>query len=258
MELNLQMLKTERIFLQTVILMAALFSSLTSAEILSVHCPLGCPSNPTKNDLVFGHLYALSNNPTTKFADWVAYEVDVRNFGDSPGRNWAADPFLSAEETLEKEDYKGANKLLDTDRGHQAPLASFAGSMYWSELNYLSNITPQKKDLNQGSWQRLEQAVRDASKFRDSMYVITGPIFGTDSQITLPHADELHRIPTAYFKIVYDKRGNAAFFRFSQLESRDVKFCSKQVSFTKLQSELDFSVPKFSSSELVLARLGCA
>ncbi len=57
------------------------------AEILSVHCPLGCPGNPTGNDLVFSHVYALSNNSETKFADWVAYEVDVVNFGDSPGRS---------------------------------------------------------------------------------------------------------------------------------------------------------------------------
>ncbi len=47
------------------------------AEILSVHCPLGCPSNPTGNDLVFSHVYALSNNPVTKFADWVEDEIRV-------------------------------------------------------------------------------------------------------------------------------------------------------------------------------------
>lgn len=64
---------------------ALLFSALSataSADILSVHCPLGCPLNPEGNDLVFGHVYALSNNGDTKFADWVAYEVDVTNFGD--------------------------------------------------------------------------------------------------------------------------------------------------------------------------------
>ena len=57
-----------------------------NAEILSVHCPLGCPTNPTGNDIVFAHVYALSNNPNTKFADWVAYEVSVSNLGESPGR----------------------------------------------------------------------------------------------------------------------------------------------------------------------------
>lgn len=57
-----------------------------NAEILSVHCPLGCPGNPAGNDLIFGHIHSLSNNPTTKFADWVAYKVDVINFGPSSPR----------------------------------------------------------------------------------------------------------------------------------------------------------------------------
>jgi endonuclease G len=71
----------------------------------------------------------------------VAYEVNVLNFGDSPGRNWGNDPLIDDDESLEEPDYKGAFKQLKTDRGHQAPLASFAGHRAWSELNYLSNIT---------------------------------------------------------------------------------------------------------------------
>ncbi len=63
----------------------------------------------------------------TKFADWVTYEVDVVNFGDSPGRSWKSDPLLSKDSTLEPGDYKSANtSTLKADRGHQAPLASIA------------------------------------------------------------------------------------------------------------------------------------
>ena len=65
--------------------------------------------NPEANKLIFAHLYALSNNPSTKLADWVAYEVDVGNFGPSPGRIWIADPLLNEDETLEEKDYLGAN-----------------------------------------------------------------------------------------------------------------------------------------------------
>ncbi|MEH6578605.1 MAG: hypothetical protein V7731_16205 [Amphritea sp.] len=53
---------------------AATLSTTATADILSAHCPAGCPTSPAGNDLVFGHVYALSNNPDTKFADWVAYE----------------------------------------------------------------------------------------------------------------------------------------------------------------------------------------
>ena len=124
-----------------------MLSPSANADILSLHCPVGCPSNPTENDLVFSHLYALSNNPETKFADWVSYEVDVLNFGDTPGRKWKAAPLLEKNKTLEPSDYKKVSDI-SSDRGHQAPLA---GSRYWCELNYLSNITPQNKYLNQGA-----------------------------------------------------------------------------------------------------------
>ena len=90
-----------------------------AADVISVHCPVGCPTSPTTNDLIHGHIYALSNNPTTKFADWVAYEVDIVNFGPSPGRDFKADPRLDDDETLEKNEYTGANAdpVLQADRG---------------------------------------------------------------------------------------------------------------------------------------------
>jgi len=121
--------------IKTAILLSIL-SYTVSADVLSVHCPLGCPSNPESNDLVFGHLYALSNNPQTRFADWVGYEVDAVNFGDTPGRKLAVDPLLDKTETLEASDYNGASKsVLQAERGHQATLASFAGPRHWFELN---------------------------------------------------------------------------------------------------------------------------
>lgn len=151
------------------------------------------------NDLVFGHVYALSNNPETKFADWVAYEVDVANFGNTPGRKWSTEPLLDESETLEPSDYKKAStSVLEADRGHQAPLASCAGSRYWSELNHLSNITPQDKDLNQGPWKYLVEAVRNAVSFRNSLFVVTGPLYTTEMP-SMPKADEEHRVPSGYF-----------------------------------------------------------
>ena len=240
----------------TAILLVALYST-ASADVLSVHCPLGCPSNHESNDLVFGHLYALSNNSQTKFADWVAYEVDVVNFGDTPGRKWAVDPLLDETETLEASDYKGASKsALQADRGHQAPLGSFAGSRHWSELNCLSNITPQDKDLNQGPWKNLEEAVRRAVSFRKSLFVITGPIYGAD-MAPMPGADEAHQVPSAYFKIVYDMKGQAAAFVMKQSAGRNDDYCQKKVSLSNVQGNLGFNLPSLKVSQKIYSRLGC-
>lgn len=238
---------------------ALLSSSVTFAAdaIYSVHCPLGCPQNPAENRLVFGHLYALSNNSNSKMADWVAYEVDVANFGESPGRNWASDPLLSSDTTFEKPDYEDASKEpLDADRGHQAPLASFAGSRYWYELNYLSNITPQEKDLNQGPWKNLEDAERDAVSFRNSLFVLTGPLFERQMP-KMPGADEPHIVPSAYYKIVYDKAGNAAAFYMEQSTQRQTNFCTKTIQLDALQSKLKYTLPALKPNSVVLKRLGC-
>jgi endonuclease G len=240
-----------------ILLTLVTYSSIVNAEIRSVHCPLGCPSlDIENNDVVFNHTYALSNNPKTKFADWVAYEVDVLNFGDSPGRDWGNDKLIDDEESLEEDDYKGAFKILKTDRGHQAPLASFAGHKNWAELNYLSNITPQKSALNQGSWVALEMAVRDAVGFRDSLYVITGTLY-SEQEVPLPGADEPHMIPSSYFKIIYDPRGNAASFLFDQDLPRNANYCEQKTSNKNLNTKIPYAMPNFSDSTEVLKRLGC-
>jgi endonuclease G len=247
------MLKMKKLLLLPLIA----FSPITNAEIRSVHCPLGCPSlDIVNNDVVFNHTYALSNNPKTKFADWVAYEVDVSNFGDSPGRNWGNDDLVDDDESLEETDYKGAFKLLKTDRGHQAPLASFAGHKNWAELNYLSNITPQKSALNQGAWVALETAVRNAVSFRNSLYVITGTLY-SKKEASLPGADESHAIPSSYFKIIYDLKGNAASFIFDQNLSRKADYCLQKTNNKDLKAEVSFAIPNFTDSVQILKRLGC-
>jgi endonuclease G, mitochondrial len=244
----------------TKILSSILFmvlSTSSSATIYSVHCPLGCPGNLNGNDLVFNHVYALSNSGQTKFATWVAYEVDVTNFGVSPGREWTSDPLLHPSKTLEEEDYKGVNSSpLQADRGHQAPLATFAGSKYWYELNYLSNITPQDRDLNQGPWKALEDAERAAVRFRKNLFVITGPLF-LKEMIKMPHADEPHLVPSAYFKVIYNLEGNAAFFIMDQSVNRTDKYCEKVVSLETLNTHLNFPLPTLRESKELISQLGC-
>jgi len=174
-------------------------------EIHSKHFFYGYPTGtPMTNDLIIRDIYALSNNDTTKFADWVAYRLDKETIeGDvKTKRVWKSDPWLEDNETLEPEDYKGANALLHTDRGHLAPLGSFKGTKHWQDTNYLSNITPQKSNLNRGVWLNVENFTRLLVKsVKQPVYVMTGPIYDKDTE-TLPNADEEHVIPSAYWKII--------------------------------------------------------
>lgn len=184
--------------------------SVKYSEIHCKHFIYGCPIGaPETNDLIIRDIYALSSNDDTKLADWVAYRLDKETVnGDvKTKRKWKADPWLGDDETLEPGDYKGANAALKTDRGHQAPLASFKGTDSWHETNYLSNITPQKAALNQGPWRVLEDKVRKLTESYEHVYVMTGPLYPvvldeTLTLVNLPGADEEHRIPFAYWKII--------------------------------------------------------
>lgn len=175
-----------------------------ASEVRVSHCNGLCPTGtPDTNDLVITPIYALSNNQETKFADWVAYHVTRATIETTVdlSRGWEDDPLLDDEDTLEPEDYRGASNALDIDRGHQAPLAAFAGTVYWRITNHLSNITPQRKALNQGPWQRLEARVRDAAYNLNGVYVVTGPLYETVME-KMPQADEDHSVPSGYWKVV--------------------------------------------------------
>lgn len=161
--------------------------------------PLGTPAT---NTLIARQIYCMSNNGETKFADWVAYRLDEKSVTgpSAKKRLWKPDPSLDKAATLEPTDYKGAHAALMTDRGHQAPLASFKGTEYWHQTNYLSNITPQNKNLNQGPWKRLEDKIRELAA-EQPIYVMTGPLYERQMAM-LPNADEAHQIPSGYWKIV--------------------------------------------------------
>lgn len=185
-----------------------LFSSIgfSQSERPEIHCkhflfgyPWGADSS---NDMIIRDIYALSNNDSTKFADWVCYRLTKDNLGDAEtNRNWNPDPWLSDAETLEPTDYKGAYNALSTDRGHLAPLASFKGTEYWYETNYLSNITPQKSKMNRGVWKNLEEATRNLLDTFQFVFVMTGTLYEREMP-TLPGADEEHQIPSGFWKIV--------------------------------------------------------
>ena len=240
-----------------------------------VHAPLclfGCPvGGPASNDLIVREIYVLSSNDQTKFADWAAYRVTAGSIGPTQRRRWRADPSIDPSETLEPGDYRRANAVLGTDRGHQVPLASFTGTPHWRDTNYLSNITPQMAALNQGPWLRLESRVRNLARARGDggVFVLTGPLYER-SMAPLPGADEAHRVPSGYWKIVAVIDGSTvsvAAFVFDQLTPRGADVCAhiKTVREVERRSRLDFfhalsgvRQDRLESGPATLrARLGC-
>jgi endonuclease G, mitochondrial len=219
-------------------------------QYVTPNCPLGCPEVDTDNLMVFERLYTLSLNKKSKFADWVAYEVDPRNFGPSPARVWKNNPLINPDWVLEPSDYKGVGNT-GNDRGHADPLASFAGSMYWPTMNYLSNITPQSKELNRGPWKFLEEAVRDNSSYGNTLFVITGPIVSKSNGKVLTHANETYKMPVMYWKVVYNYHSYAAFL-YNQEVDMDSPFCEGRLTIGNLNKTLQNNGLKLPSELLKL------
>lgn len=205
------------------------------ANLQTFHCLHGCPVGaPASDDIVVREIYTLASNPLTKLADWVAYRVTPDTVGPSQQRNWRAVPALAPDETLEEDDYDGASAALHVDRGHQAPLAAFSGTPFWSETNVLSNITPQASALNQGAWQRLEareNALAVAHKL--AVYVLTGPLFER-LMAPLPAGPALHRVPSGYWKVVATADGRMTAFLFDQQTPRGADYCGMRAQLQEV------------------------
>ncbi|WKE67274.1 DNA/RNA non-specific endonuclease [Gallaecimonas kandeliae] len=227
------------------ILISALVSA-SAAAVTSPNCLYGCPEGAAASDeLIFRDIYTLSNNKTTKFADWAAYVVTQATIdGPTRKRYWKADPELPAADTLEPADYTGANAELGTDRGHQVPLASFSNTSNWAAANYLSNITPQNADLNEGAWEKLENAVRSLVRAQGDTYVLTGPLYERYWG-TLPGADESHVIPSGYWKIVVRSTSQglkASAFIMDQDTPRSDSHCGYQTTIDEVEYRTGLNV----------------
>jgi len=207
-----------------------------NAEVHTFHCLHSCPTGaPATNDLIVREIYSLSSNDATKMADWVAYRITPQTIGSSGARAWAPDPWLAPSETLEPADYTGAPAALSIDRGHQAPLASFSGTTHPEHTNYLSNITPQSAALNQGPWVRLENAERALVRSSaGAVYVLTGPLFERDMR-PLPRADEPHRVPSGYWKIVMTENGRLSAFIMDGAMARNDPHCGARATVEAIE-----------------------
>jgi len=221
----------------TLTLMA--ISALAQAEIHTPHCLAGCPEGVTEsNDLIVRDIYTISSNDKTKFTDWSAYRVTTETIGSGCSRKWRPDPILADVEILEPDDYKGAHAAIGIDRGHQVPLASVCGMTDWKQANYLSNITPQASELNQGPWKFLEEKVREVAKKGRKVYVLTGPLYEREMP-PLPNTDESHVIPSGYWKVIAIQNGQTietASFVMDQSSGRKDKFCAKQVELKDVEN----------------------
>jgi endonuclease G, mitochondrial len=95
------------------------------------------------------------------------------------------------------------------DRGHMAPnyaMSHLYGREGQADSFLMTNVTPQKANLNQKIWQRLEEAeIKHFAKLFGKVWVITGPVFsGTVERLA---SDWMVEIPDAFYKIYLSETG---------------------------------------------------
>jgi endonuclease G len=156
----------------------------------------------TRGEQIAYQGFSLSYDEEWEQAEWVAYILERKNLQQEWGkrpRDFKTDPNVSTGSATDS-DYRGSGY----DRGHLAPFADFAwNDAQARETFYLSNISPQARQFNQGIWRELEELTRDwANRFK-RLYVVTGPVMTEDPKGTIGRANRV-AIPAAYYKVLLD------------------------------------------------------
>lgn len=132
---------------------------------------------------------------------WVSYwlnDTGTSQIGDRPDfkRDWRTLWPVSTDS------YRGSGY----DRGHLAPnyaIANVHGREAQRQTFLMSNMSPQRPNLNRQLWQRLEEAVMDHFVPRfGTLQVITGPIYPADFLEGVFHRVGFTQVPEAFYKIL--------------------------------------------------------
>mgnify|MGYP001824111030 CR=1 FL=1 len=160
----------------------------------------GYPLAHTSDTILVYTGFDLAYNEQFEQAAWVAYVLTREEI--ESGSIERTDNFRADTSILSGSATPGDYRRSGFDRGHLAP----AGDMKWDNLAMsqsflMSNMSPQVPAFNRGIWRRLETEVRNWAVEKDSLYVITGPLFSpADSLI----GENGVGVPAYYFKVLVD------------------------------------------------------
>jgi endonuclease G, mitochondrial len=236
-------------FIRWASLFSLLVATIANAQTVHIsHCMAGCPvvadSIAIENsELIVRQLYVASINARSGLADWQAYRVLADSVGVASllPRVWFEDPLVLGGATqievidstpqieqevpidAEERSYQlGGINLFSEDQGRLVPMSSFAGTPYWSELNFLSNMAALQFKLRAGSWSRLDQAINALADKIGEVYVVSGPIYRERGE----EMSESAAKPSAYFKVISTPDSLSAFIFDSDVRQH-VSFCDQ-------------------------------
>lgn len=139
----------------------------------------------------------VSFNPEWHTPNWVAWELtaDETEGKENRSNKFVTDPGVAA--CANTNDYRNSGY----DRGHMAP----AGDMKWSreamdETFYLTNICPQDKKLNTGTWKKIEEKCRQWARRDSSIVIVCGPVVADGYSHRIGETGVA--VPKRFFKVI--------------------------------------------------------
>lgn len=169
--------------------------------------------------------YIVSYNKDTKTPNWVAWHLSASRTEGHVERPNAGAFHEDAEvpaPRAQNEDYKGSG----WSRGHMCP----AGDNKWDSIAMyesflLTNVCPQRANLNSGVWNQIEIICRQwATKYGD-LDIVCGPIYYNQKHDTIGVNKVV--VPDAFFKVILclqDKPKGIGFICINMKENREIGF----------------------------------
>ncbi len=257
---------------------ACIAASGSAQNIYISHCMGSCPDSATtaNNEIIVRHLFAASINADNGLADWMAYRVVEAALGVASllPRVWRVDnlqftesPYLRLSDNVRvinqpdlsgraDQSYRVNALIIDArDNGRLVPMSSFAGTPFWSDLNYLSNLAVLPSALREGSWSRLDQAINELAARSGELFVVSGPLYLIQEPLNARDRPELAQ-PSAYYKLVANRRSHLAFIFPSDLPQH-AHYCDQLSSLLEVEQlsglQLFPDMQDSSTTELVAA-----
>lgn len=142
-------------------------------------------------------------------AEWTGYVITKETLVKAARRknNFRPDPAVSTG-SAGLADYAGSGY----DRGHLVP----AADMMWSEESasesfLMSNMSPQKPQLNRGMWKQLEAKIRACAQQFEAVFVITGPVLEKPTAEYQSIGKNGVAVPEFFYKAVLAKDSSGNF-----------------------------------------------
>jgi endonuclease G len=181
----------------------------------------------------------ISYNMKYRIPNWVYYNLSRDNLMNSCGKRkdkFKGDPVLVAagipkDLIITDTGYKNSG----FDRGHMAPSGDFIWDQEINEQTfYMTNMSPQTAELNQKTWNKLEERVRDWACGFGELKVYTGPII----EPNLKRLNSCVSIPNKFFKVLLASKNKKLYgigFIYDQNDRVGDPYKQKAVSIRKVE-----------------------